>query len=173
MMLHSFFDHISLSSAASTSDCQSFYLFCRTAVVASGLGFCKHTDLITALDRSAYATCMARCIWAMSRSPSNSPTVSAPVFSHSLGLLVIPVGNYMTTLYLVILKGQSNENHIVTLVTDVINDLMCLLWSVSKWMLTSKPATQCTEIVPRLRAVEHTITGVLEQNLQASENCFE
>lgn len=66
-----------------------FFIFLSgTAVVASGLGlFCTHTDLITAPDRSAYATRMARCIWATSRSLG---CFLLPVFSHSLGLLGIP-----------------------------------------------------------------------------------
>ncbi len=51
----------------------------------------------------------------------------SPVFSHSLGLLVIPLVNYMTTI--VILKGQNNNNHIgIVIVIDVIHNVLgCML----------------------------------------------
>lgn len=86
----------------------------------------------------------------MSRSLSYSPTVFfSPVFSHSLGLLVIPLVDYMIALYLVILKSQSNENHTVTDTgIDVINNsigymLVCLF---------TKPAMYM-EVMPRLRQI--------------------
>lgn len=136
MMLQSFFDHISLSSFAATSDCQLLYFFelnCCCIAVASGLGFCKHTDLITALDRSAYATCMARCIWGMSLSLSGSPTVSSP------GVLPLSwfAGHAHSELHdqTVILKGPEQRVPLCPIVKccltkdiliceDIINDLI-------------------------------------------------
>lgn len=51
--------------------------------VASVLGFCNHTELITALDGSAYATCMARCMG------------GCIFFSHGLLLSLVPLSGFV------------------------------------------------------------------------------